>query len=465
MTEDILKRYGFNEAEFERLQERYRTGRLSLRTNVINHGNSWEVRLSRPEDSVSLPAAGGEEYGRGRELIAGNKLALILMNGGAATRFQKAGGNLPKGAFEVMELAGRPRSFMELKLADARWAEREYGGKIPVWILNSYFTEEKTLAILREKDCFGKDLVFTYCQGITQRVVPSEEDMEAYYGKSLVRLEKKISSLPPGRARFDLEEERRQSERDLRRWSEEYRGRAGEVIRAEREGDQYNPPGHLDTTLWLVLDRRRPLLKMVELGVEYIMISNIDNLGATVDPALPGLLALRQEEGIKILCEVSVKPPGQKGGALARVCDPNTSREWVQLIEEFAFPPEFDQDRIPEFNNASYTVSVSSLLQLFELDREELGGLKQGELVAKVKSVTDRLPVYVAIKELKRSGGERDAVRPVVQFERLQGDLTRLLKPLGVKTADRFFPVKQREDIPIVTPALKRILAGKLLLS
>ncbi len=129
------------------------------------------------------------------------------------------------------------------------------------------------------------------------------------------------------------------------------------------------------------------------------------------------------------------------------------------MIEEFAFPLDFDQDRIPEFNNAAYTVAVADLLKIFRLSREELAGASREELAARVKAVTDRLPVYVAIKELKRSG--RPPL-PVVQFERLQGDLTRLLPPLAVKTENRFFPVKKREDIPVVVPRLEKVLAGRI---
>jgi hypothetical protein len=364
-----------------------------------------------------------------------------------------------------MEADGRPRSFMELKLAHARWAEKEYGGRIPVWILNSYFTDARTREILEKNRSFGKEEVFTYCQGIMKRVVPTPEDLEIHYGKSLRKLEKKIASLSPGKDRSAAEEERKEPVSNLKAWMEEGRKRAGMEIEAANEEERFNPPGHLDTTLWLVLDRSRPLLKMLELGVEYLHVSNIDNLGATVCPALPGLLERRSPDGVRILCEVSKKPPGQKGGALARVYDPQACREWTQLIEEFAFPPGFDQDRIPEFNNATYTVAVSSLLELFALDRDTLRTAAQEELVEKVKAVTDRLPVYVAIKELKRREGGSEVVRPVVQFERLQGDLTRLLKPLAVKTVDRFFPVKSREDIPVVVPDLRRILEGKLLLA
>lgn len=145
---------------------------------------------------------------------------------------------------------------------------------------------------------------------------------------------------------------------------------------------------------------------------------------------------------------------------MARISDPVSGREWTQLIEEFAFPPDFDQDRIPEFNTATYTVAVRSLLDLFGLDAASLGAAKREDLLSRVNAVTARLPVYAAIKEISGEGG----VRPVIQFERLQGDLTRLLRPLAVRTADRFFPVKKREDIPLVVPRLKEVLGDKVIL-
>jgi len=152
---DLLKKYGFDAAEFEDLQQRYRSGLLSLRTNLINYRNSREVRLPLPGDTVDLPAEKSAADRTGREILAAGGFGLILMNGGAATRFQKPGESLPKGAFEIMELEGKKRSFMELKLAHARWAEKAFGGGIPVWIMNSYFTADRTRAILREHGFFG----------------------------------------------------------------------------------------------------------------------------------------------------------------------------------------------------------------------------------------------------------------------------------------------------------------------
>jgi len=98
MTENMLKKFGFNEREFQGLQSEYRDHRLSLRSNLITKDNDWEVRLPQPSDTTDLPGPDSAAAARGREIIAAGKLGLILMNGGAATRFQKPGENLPKGA-------------------------------------------------------------------------------------------------------------------------------------------------------------------------------------------------------------------------------------------------------------------------------------------------------------------------------------------------------------------------------
>ncbi len=463
MSEDYLRKYHFDAEEFERLRTLYREGRLSLESNVINRDNSWEIAPPRPEDSVELPTLDSAEAARGRRLLSEGRCAMILMNGGAATRFQRPGEEIPKGAFEIMEIAGRPRSFMEIKLAHARWAEKEYGGRIPVWILNSYFTDEMTGSILRENRFYGKESVFTYCQGIMKRLVPMPKDLETHYSPDYRKLKEAAAAAGPERGR--LEKELRRFEARFDRWKKRSRDSGGEVFSPRNPRDAFNPPGHLDATLFLLLDPSRPLLRLLEQGVRYVNIANIDNLGATVHPALFGLLESLEGKA-KILCEVSEKPPGQKGGALARVSDPGTGREWTQLIEEFAFPPGFDQDRIPEFNNATYTIALSTFLEIFELDASLLPAMTREELVEKVRKVTSRLPVYVAVKEVKEKDEKAgELVYPVVQFERLQGDLTRLAPPLGVGTSDRFFPVKKREDIPRVVGRLREVLEGRLILN
>ena len=463
MKPNLLKKYGFNEKAFRLLQDEYRTGKRSLKTNVITFGNRRVVKVPRPDDSTAMPPPGSGEYAAGREILSRNSYGLIFMNGGAATRFQKPGENIPKGAFKIMEMDGKKRSFMELKLAHVLWAQEKFGTRIPVWVLNSFFTSDKTIEILKKNNNFGHGQVTTYSQGIMKRVIPTADDLNTHYGSKIDKLEKKISGLKRGEERDSAIKDRDELRASLAKWIEEARGKEGDTVKTAAGEESYNPPGHLDTVLWLVLDKSRPLLRMLELGIKFFGISNIDNLGATVDPALPGLLALSGERGIDLLCEVSRKPPGQKGGTLARVYDPDEGREWTQLIEEFAFPPDFDQDSIPEFNNATYTISVEALLNLFGLDRDDLEKLSGDELGERMEGVTASFPVYIAMKELKEVREGKETVRPIVQFERLLGDLTTRLRPLAVRTVDRFFPVKSREDIPIVVPDLRRILSGKVI--
>lgn len=154
------------------------------------------------------------------------------------------------------------------------------------------------------------------------------------------------------------------------------------------------------------------LLKaFLEQGGEYLLFSNIDNLGATFEPALLGM-HIEKQPGMTI--EVAAKAPGDKGGAPALI------QGRCQLVEGFLFPPDFDQDLIKVFNTASYIFSAQALDRPFEL------------------------PWYVVEKEVKD--------QKVLQFERLAGDLSRELDALCVQVPreSRFLPVKKQEDVSLV---------------
>ena len=97
-------------------------------------------------------------------------------------------------------------------------------------------------------------------------------------------------------------------------------------------------PGHGD-----VLSMIRSSGTLAELqrrGVRTIVVSNVDNLGARLDPVVVGMHALA---GTPLTVEVVAKGD-DTGGAPARV----DGRP--QLLEAMRFPPEFDQARIPVFN-------------------------------------------------------------------------------------------------------------------
>src|SRR2546423_1233269 len=77
---------------------------------------------------------------------------------------------------------------------------------------------------------------------------------------------------------------------------------------------EWNPPGHGD--VYGALRRSGSLAALLEAGFRYAMISNIDNLGARVEPRIAAYLAA---EGIPFLMETVIGTEAErKGGHLAR---------------------------------------------------------------------------------------------------------------------------------------------------
>lgn len=188
------------------------------------------------------------------------------------------------------------------------------------------------------------------------------------------------------------------------------------------EGEiEYATSGHGDFVE--ALQKSGLLQRFMQAGGKYLLFSNIDNLGATPDPLL---LGLHIDKGSEMSIEVAAKAAGDKGGAPARVNDR------LQLVEEFLFPADFDQDSIAVFNTASYIFSAPVLERQFDL------------------------PWYAVEKKVDGQA--------VIQFEHLAGDLSRELKVCVVQVArdSRFLPVKRQEDVETVRPLIEAKFAGLL---
>ena len=157
-------------------------------------------------------------------------------------------------------------------------------------------------------------------------------------------------------------------------------------------------------------------------GVRLLLLSNVDNLAARVDPAVVGA---HLAGGRPVTLEVTEKAPGDKGGAPALV----DGRPMA--IEGFRFPPDFDQDRIPVFATNCF------VFDLDVLDRDY-----------------DLTWLYV---EKDVSG------RPAVQLEQLVNEVTRLqpttfLQVPRTGPQGRFFPIKTPADLEASREPLRELL-------
>jgi len=181
------------------------------------------------------------------------------------------------------------------------------------------------------------------------------------------------------------------------------------------ENESYYGPGHGD---FASAFRNSGLLGgFIKNGGEHVWYSNVDNLGATIDETILGYHIEKKSE---MTVELAEKYPGDKGGAPAVV------NGRLEIVEQFKFPKDFNQDSVPVFNTATYIFSAAAL------DRE-FG-----------------LPFYYVEKKV----GDKK----VIQFERLAGDLSIFLKSeyVVVNRRERFFPIKTPQDLESSRQYLKQ---------
>src|SRR5262249_40824953 len=92
--------------------------------------------------------------------------------------------------------------------------------------------------------------------------------------------------------------------------------------------------------------------RFVKSGGEIVWIANLDNLGATIDPAIAGQFLPSCRD---VMVEVSPKEPGDRGGI------PVHANGRLQVLEEFRLPRSFDPATVRVFNTNTFLVRAKSL--------------------------------------------------------------------------------------------------------
>ncbi|MGH2977412.1 MAG: UTP--glucose-1-phosphate uridylyltransferase [Gaiellaceae bacterium] len=178
-------------------------------------------------------------------------------------------------------------------------------------------------------------------------------------------------------------------------------------------------PGHGDFAVHAPVDELRAA------GIRTLMLSNVDNLGARVDPRV---LAAHRAAGNPLTVEVA-PPEGDPGGAPVRVGGR------PQVVEGFRFPAGFDPHSLPVFNTNSLVIEVDAL--------------------------AERHPLTWLYVEKDVDG------RKAVQLERLVNELSAFLPTTYLLVPrhgprSRFVPVKTPEDLEQARPLLRELLATHL---
>lgn len=388
-----IANFSFDVEQFEKLRQRVSSGELDPAANRLSRAptplSNPPVDL-RPAAEAASEGSGGSAASvaerharlgdRGEQALRAGKVAILVLNGGMATRF----GGGAKGVVSVVE--GHPKaSFLAVKLGQVRATAQALGGRIPVVLMHSFATQGPSEEHLAEIDWSGvhpDDRSF-FAQSIMPRVLPD--------GTPLADL--------PGAA--DLP--------DIA---------------------LYSAPGHGDT-----LGRLRDsgaLGRLRERGVEHVLVSNVDNLGASLDPVVLGAHLEAVEGGAQLSVEVVRREPGDAGGCVA-VLDDGTAA----IVEAFRLPEGVDLADYPHFNTNTLWLHAEAV------DRE---------IPLTWFAVRKRIDWPDASKT-----GE-DGKLEVVQFERLIGQATESLPSayLEVDRRARFCPIKVRDDLRKEAPMLER---------
>ncbi|HEU5014130.1 MAG TPA: UTP--glucose-1-phosphate uridylyltransferase [Roseiflexaceae bacterium] len=188
---------------------------------------------------------------------------------------------------------------------------------------------------------------------------------------------------------------------------------------------EWCPPGHGE--VYIALATSGMLQALLKRGIEYLFISNADNLGATLDTGILGYVAQQQ---VPFLMEVTDRTEAdKKGGHLAR------RKDGQLVLREVAQCPEEDlaafQDitRHKYFNTNNIWVNLRQLKQLLE----EHNNVLKLPMIRNAKTVDPRDSGSPAVFQLETAMGAAIAVFPGAQAVRV--------------TRERFMPVKLCSDL------------------
>ncbi|MBX3205401.1 MAG: UTP--glucose-1-phosphate uridylyltransferase [Labilithrix sp.] len=343
---------GFDRARFLALAATLTDGDAALRRRLRNTVKG-EVTPPRAGEIAELPAAGSPEHER---LRARGAAALA---GGELAFCTMAGGMATRmgGIVKALAEVDAGRSFLDLRLGENRSASARAGRPIPLWLMTSEATHEPLTKALAEAGAPAH--VACFMQDLSLRLNPD-----------------------------------------------------GTLFLDDSGAPSVHATGHGD--LVDALRRAHLLDAFVASGGKYVWITNVDNLGASIDEAILGRFIEATERGVDVQCEVCPKA-GDKGGI------PVHAEGKLQVLEEFRLPPELDPTTVDVFNTNTFLVRA-----------EPMAKAPLGWTYFEVEKQVDG--------------------RPAIQFERLIQEITAHLPSTYLRVPregveSRFLPVKDYEEL------------------
>jgi UTP--glucose-1-phosphate uridylyltransferase len=305
----------------------------------LRAGESGTIRTADLEPASDVPSL--QELPKPGEADTLRRFAMIKLNGGLATSM---GLQQPKSLLEARE----GRSFLDIIVGQTLSLRRRYGIDLPLVLMDSEATRERTLEALTP-----------------HRELATDELPPDFLQSMIPKLD--AESLAP-------------------------------VSWEAQPALEWCPPGHGD--VYNSLKGSGLLDQLLERGFHYAMISNSDNTGATLDPRIAEHIASQE---IPFLMEVVEGTEAErKGGHIAR------RRSDGQLVlRETAQTPKEDEESFRDFRHWRYYNTNNLWVDLRALDGnlESSGGVLELPLIVNRKTVDPRDSSSTAVLQLESAMG------------------------------------------------------------
>ncbi|XP_069023493.1 UTP--glucose-1-phosphate uridylyltransferase-like isoform X2 [Embiotoca jacksoni] len=344
------------------------------------------AKINRPPEDLIQPYETIKAKGLPDNVAASlNKLAVVKLNGGLGTSMGCKG---PKSLISVRN----ENTFLDLTVQQIEHLNKTFNADVPLVLMNSFNTDEDTKKIL-QKYKHHRVNIHTFNQSRYPRI-------------------NKESLLPIA----------------------QNMGMSGENAEA------WYPPGHGD--VYASFSNSGLLDKLLSEGKEYIFVSNIDNLGATVDLfILHHLMSQPAGKRCEFVMEVTDKTRADvKGGTLIQYEDHLRLLEIAQVpkahVDEFKSVTKFKI-----FNTNNLWISLPAIKRLQDKNAMDL------EIIVNPKTL--------------------DGGLNVIQLETAVGAAIKSFhNAMGVNVPrSRFLPVKTSSDLLLVMSNLYSLDAGSLTMS
>ena len=400
---ELLEQYGFDRVQHEQVREDLRSGRIGLAQNRLPV--SADIRDVQLDDVVDATGQLAKEYVElGREALARGGLAIVTLAAGVGSRWTQGAG-VVKALHPFCKLGGKHRTFIEVHLAKSKRISRIVGRALPHVITTSYLTHAPIEQFLARERNYGYtgQLVLSPGRAIGLRMIPMVRDLQFMWEE----MPQQVLDAQQQKVRDSLR-------RALINWA-----------RAMGEGNDYtdnvptqclHPVGHWFEIPNMLRNGVLARLLAEQPNLKYLMMHNIDTLGADADPAIFGLHIAR---GTCLSFEVVPRRIEDRGGGLARV------NGRVRLVEGLAMPREEQEFALSYYNSNTCWIDIDKLLKVFGLERHDL--TDHDKVTTAVRALAARVPTYITIKDVKKRWGHgQEDVYPVAQFEKLWVDMTAL---------------------------------------